>query len=60
MTLFAPDLYRNFAIGFAAGALVVGAATISEWSDEISPPAQAAQTLEAPQPSDEFWSLETT
>ena len=27
MTLFAPDLFRNFAFGFAAGGLIVGLAT---------------------------------
>ena len=57
MTLFTPDLYRNFAIGFAAGAVIVGIATIGELSDEISPPAQASETLAAPQPSDQFWTL---
>ena len=57
MTLFSPDLFRNFGIGFAIGAAIVGAATIGEWSDEISPPAQAAETREAPQPSADFWSL---
>lgn len=57
MTLFTPDLFRNFGIGFAIGAAFVGAATIGEWSDEISPPAQAAERLEAPQPSADFWSL---
>ncbi len=57
MNLFAPDLYRNFALGFAVGAVIVGAATIDQWADQISPPANAAVTLEAPQPSDDFWSI---
>ena len=57
MRLFAPDLYRQFAIGFVAGTLMVGAATFDQWSDEISPPAQAAETAQAPQPSPDFWSL---
>lgn len=54
MTLFTPDLYRNFAIGFIAGGLLIGAATFDEWSDAIESPAQAAAPIEAPQPSDEF------
>ncbi|MBV7258687.1 hypothetical protein [Erythrobacter crassostreae] len=57
MSLFAPDLYRNFALGFAVGAVIVGAATIGQWSDQISPPARAAVSLDAPQPSDDFWSI---
>lgn len=57
MTLFAPDLFRHLALGFALGAVIVGAASIDQWSDQIAPPAQAAQTLQAPQPSHEFWSL---
>ncbi|EAQ28616.1 hypothetical protein NAP1_13493 [Erythrobacter sp. NAP1] len=54
MTLFAPDLYRNFALGFAAGGLLVGAATIDQWGPELESHAIAAQPLEAPQPADEF------
>ncbi len=54
MTLFTPDLYRNFAIGFAAGALMVGAATIDQWGPHLEAPAQAAEPLSAPQPADEF------
>lgn len=57
MRLFAPDLFRQFGIGFAVGALLVGAATINQWSDQISPPAQAAETPQAPPPSDDFWSI---
>ncbi|QFT76479.1 hypothetical protein [Erythrobacter sp. THAF29] len=57
MALFTPDLYRNFAIGFVGGALIVAAATADQWADEISPPAQAAEQLHAPQPSDDFWML---
>lgn len=54
MTLFSPDLFRNFGIGFVAGAFIIGAASIDSLSDQISPPAQAASVLEAPQPSAEF------
>ena len=38
MTLFSPDLYRNFAFGFAAGALMVGAATADQWMGELESP----------------------
>ena len=54
MTLFSPDLYRNFALGFAAGALMVGAATADQWVGEIESPARAAQPLEAPQAHSDF------
>ncbi len=57
MRLFASDLFRQFGIGFVAGTMIVGAATIDQWSDEISPPAQAAEVAQAPQPSAEFWSV---
>lgn len=58
MTLFSRDLYRNFAIGFAVGALIVGATNADQWSDNIGSPAHAAEqvkALAAPQPSDDFW-----
>lgn len=62
MTLFSPDLYRNFALGFAAGALMVGAATIDEWAGEIESPARAAQPIEAPRAHADFdihaWEIE--
>ena len=54
MTLFSPDLYRNFALGFAAGALMVGAATVDQWAGELESPARAAQPLEAPQAHPDF------
>ena len=57
MKLFSSDLYRNFAIGFAIGAAFVGVANAESWSDQVTAPAQAAPALEAPQPSDDFWSL---
>ena len=58
MTLFAPDLYRNVAIGFAIGTALLGVARFEEWSDEIAPPAQAAEQLAAPAPSPDFWTLD--
>ena len=54
MRFFAPDLYRNFAIGFAAGAVLVVGANAGHWGAELSSPAHAAQTLQAPQASGEF------
>nr|WP_298931921.1 hypothetical protein [uncultured Erythrobacter sp.] len=57
MSLFSADLFRNFALGFAIGGAIVGAASMDQWSDHITPPAQAAAALEAPQPSDDFWSI---
>lgn len=50
MRLFAPDLYRNFAIGFAAGAVLIAATSAGQWGDELAPPAQAAETPHAPGP----------
>jgi hypothetical protein len=48
MRLFKSDLYRNFAIGFVGGALLVGAQAGPELWDQIIPQAQA-HTLAAPQ-----------
>jgi hypothetical protein len=42
MGLFKADLYRNFAIGFFAGALAVGAMTAQDWKAELASPAHAA------------------
>lgn len=50
MRLFAPDLYRNFAIGFAAGAALIAGASADSWSEELAPPAQAAETPHTPGP----------
>lgn len=57
MALFTPDLYRHFAIGLAGGALIMAASTASEWADHISPPANAAERVDAPQASGDFWTL---
>ncbi|KPP83863.1 hypothetical protein [Erythrobacter sp. HL-111] len=54
MRLFAPDLYRNFAIGFAIAAIGVGVAHAGQVGDEFAPPAHAAAPHEAPQPAPEF------
>jgi hypothetical protein len=47
MRLFAPDLYRSFALGFAAGAVLVAGATVDQWADQFAPPARAAETAPA-------------
>ncbi|MET4133669.1 hypothetical protein ABIE62_002821 [Porphyrobacter sp. MBR-155] len=54
MRLFATDLFRNFAIGFVGGALLVAGANADSWGSKLSSPAQAAETLKAPAPSAEF------
>ncbi len=54
MALFTPDLYRQLGLGFVLGAVLVGAANADAWTDAFSPPAQAAQTIEAPVPDAEF------
>ena len=43
MDLFKPDLYRNFAIGFLLGALVVVANASPDWEAEFSGKAYAAE-----------------
>jgi len=43
MGLFKADLYRNFAIGFAVGALIVALGSLSDWSSgDLSDTAYAA------------------
>ena len=42
MGLFKPDLYRNFAIGFALGALLVGVQLGPQLLGDAIPQAQAA------------------
>ncbi|MEE4288031.1 MAG: hypothetical protein V2J14_01570 [Erythrobacter sp.] len=54
MTFFTPDLYRRFGIGFLIGAALIAAANAKPLAEQVSPPAHAAQTLEAPQPAPEF------
>ncbi|MBI1404057.1 MAG: hypothetical protein GC147_12695 [Porphyrobacter sp.] len=54
MRLFSPDLFRNFAIGFALGGLLVVGVNAEGWSAQVAPPAQAASLAKAPQPSAEF------
>ena len=47
MRLFKSDLYRNFAIGFAIGAMIVGVQAGPELWNQVVPQAQA-HTLEQP------------
>ena len=47
MGLFKPDLYRNFGIGFAVGALLAVWQVAPAMIDQLVPQAQAA-TFEAP------------
>ena len=41
MGLFKADLYRNFAIGFLIGAVMIGVAAVPEWDAELASPAMA-------------------
>ena len=54
MTFFTPDLYRHIGLGFALGAVLVVAASADSWAEQISPPAQAAEVPQAPQPAPDF------
>lgn len=54
MQLFTADLYRNFALGFLAGALIMGVATFDQWSDQIAPPARAAEPAAVLDVADDF------
>lgn len=54
MRLFTSDLFRNFAIGFVAGAVLVAGANAQSWGGELSSPAQAAEMPRAPAVSSEF------
>jgi len=54
MTLFAPDLYRSFAIGFVGAGALLAATTIDDvgrLSPDLVPEAQAA-TKALPTPDD--------
>ena len=54
MTFFTPDLYRRVALGFLIGAGLIAAANAGALADQVSPPAQAAEVAQAPQPAPEF------
>ena len=46
MGLFTPDLYRNFAIGFAVGAVIIGVSSVPNWNVDLSSPVQAATSTQ--------------
>lgn len=48
MSLFTPDLYRNFAIGFVLGAVAIVAQAAPDWQAEFSGQAQAAEARQLP------------
>lgn len=54
MRLFAPDLFRNFGIGFALGAAVIVGVTAADGKPTVASPAQAAELVKTPAPSAEF------
>lgn len=54
MRLFNNDLFRNFAIGFTAGALLIAGSNAKSLGAELSSPANAAEMVRAPVPSAEF------
>ena len=54
MNLFTPDLYRQLALGFVLGTVLVAAANADTLATELDPPAQAAEVPQAPQPAPEF------
>ena len=54
MRLFSADLFRNFGIGFALGALLLVGANMQEPNGGVASPAQAAEVIKAPAPSAEF------
>jgi hypothetical protein len=54
MRLFAPDLFRNFGIGFALGAAVILGVNVADGKATMASPAQAAEVLKTPAPTAEF------
>jgi hypothetical protein len=51
MRLFAPDLYRNFAIGFVVGGLLIAGGTFDQWGGQLESPAHAASNVQPAMPS---------
>ncbi|MGY6550665.1 MAG: hypothetical protein ACXIT4_02085 [Erythrobacter sp.] len=47
MRLFSSDLYRNFAIGFAVGGLLIAGANADQWAQDLAPPVHAADAAPA-------------
>lgn len=60
MRLFAPDLYRNFGLGFVLGALLIVGTDAEDWSAAVASPARAAEPAAAtagqgtPAPTSDF------
>lgn len=54
MRLFSPDLFRNFGIGFALGAVLIVGGHAESWSGAVASPAQAAEPYQTPAPADDF------
>jgi hypothetical protein len=55
MRLFAPDLFRNFGIGFALGALLIVVGANAQGSGAaVAAPAQAAEPMQAPAATADF------
>ncbi|QUL37175.1 hypothetical protein [Erythrobacter sp. JK5] len=54
MRLFSSDLYRNFGIGFLAGAVLIGATSIDDWTAVDASLATSAQAAEMTQPDVEI------
>ncbi len=58
MRLFAPDLYRNFGLGFVLGALLIVGTDVEDWSNAVASPARAAEPVAAgqgtPAPTSDF------
>jgi len=51
MRLFSSDLFRNFGIGFAAGAVLIAGANAEQWGGELASPAQASEPRPAATPA---------
>jgi hypothetical protein len=54
MRLFSSDLFRNFGIGFALGAVLIVGAHAEDWNSAVASPAQAAEIQNTPAPAAEF------
>jgi hypothetical protein len=54
MRLFSSDLFRNFGIGFALGAVLIVGANAEDWDSAVASPAQAAEIHQTPAPAAEF------
>ncbi|MFM7349988.1 MAG: hypothetical protein ACKO01_10950 [Erythrobacter sp.] len=54
MRLFAPDLYRNFGIGFLLGAALIVGVNAADGGSTVASPAQAAELVNVPAPTAEF------